>query len=78
MPRTEEYPHWIRKTRKEHECGRCGGIILKGSAVRYRNEFTGKRTYYHIPDSLCDPYIEKHRLKMKIINHPEDYGPNSN
>ena len=53
MPRTERSPHYVTKTRKDHLCIRCNGIIPRGSFVRYKNLFTGKRGYSHFPD--CPP-----------------------
>lgn len=59
MPRTEQHPHYVSKTRKDHKCEMCGGIIPAGTKdVRYKNLFTGKRAYYH-PDYKkdCEPLI---------------------
>ena len=55
MPRKEPFPysHYIKKTRKEHRCELCGGIIISGSQARYKNLFTGKRGYIH-PDRCPD------------------------
>ena len=53
MPRTEIRPHYVTRTRKDHPCIRCGGIIPRGSFVRYKNLFTGKRGYMHFPN--CPP-----------------------
>jgi hypothetical protein len=39
--------HPIKKTRKDHECGICGGIIKKGSRAEYENTWIGKRRYLH-------------------------------
>lgn len=74
MPRTEKRAHYVRKTNKDHSCQICGGIIPKGSSwVRYKNQFTGKRAYYH-PDPIdCQPYLEEMWEKARRINHPEDY-----
>jgi len=57
MPRKEKYPysHHISKTRKEHRCNGCGGIIPKGSRARYKNLFTGKRGYAHEFYPNCTP-----------------------
>lgn len=74
MPRTEQHPHYVTKTNKDHKCESCGGVIPKGSKnVRYKNLFTGKRAYYHPDHRDCEPYLEAMREYAKRVNHPEDY-----
>lgn len=50
MPRKEPFPysHFVKKTRKNHKCEKCGQIISKGSMAQYKNLFTGCRGYIHI------------------------------
>ena len=74
MPRTERYPHFVRKTNKDHICNICGGIIPKGSQfVRYKNMLSGKREYYH--NECPQEIIDENRRKIWKINHPDEDFP---
>jgi len=70
MPRKEPFPysHHVKKTRKDHKCEACGGVIPTGSRADYKNLFTGKRGYRHYLMRDCAPFLEEHRLRMKKIN----------
>lgn len=51
----------IHKTRKDHKCYNCGGIIPKGDRARYTNQFDGTKNYYHIGKCI----IIKHCTKLE-------------
>lgn len=55
--------HFVGKTRTEHKCENCSGIIPKGSQAWYRNLFTGKRGYEHkgCPEQQIQLMIDKNR-----------------
>lgn len=71
--RREPYPysHSVEKTRKEHKCERCGGIISKGKRANYKNLFTGKRGYVHESRLTCSE-ITEHRL-ARVTEEPKWY-----
>jgi len=74
MPRTERYPHYVTRTRTDHKCENCGGIIPKGSRwVRYKNLFTGKRSYFHdrCPREVLEARWEKIRQVNQQSRRPE-------
>ena len=55
--------HTVKKTRTEHICENCKGVILKGNKALYRNAFTGKRAYQHYLNRDCRAVINKNIAK---------------
>lgn len=72
MPRKEKFPysHSVDKTRKEHKCGLCGGIIEVGEHARYKNLLTGGRGYVHGNFPYC--YENKVRAEMYGDNNSRE------
>lgn len=62
--------HVVFKTRTEHKCEACYGVIPIGSTASYRNAFTGKRVYKHAPcpQGAIDRMVAKNRKACSIAN----------